>query len=226
MGSGHFSKRLANTLIANNAKYSSLEGYEDYTRDYALALTDAMQQRAKMLNPMYYIQEYIGGTTNVQPAKHFRLMVGSQDSNTTPTVVFNLGKLLEKADIDVEYAYVWGLGHGTRDIDDSGEKMAFINWVNEICDEDDNTGTNPDQGITIPDDEGNVPPIDNEETPGVSGDSSLPPVDHTGNAGNSNSNVGAGGVTSPKTADSRGMLVVVLLAAAGVAVTVKKRVIS
>lgn len=220
---GHFSKSFADVLIGNNDKYVGLADYVDYRNDYAEAYTTEMQQRAKMANPMYYIQEYAAGTSEVQPAEHFRLLVGSSDSNTTPTVVYNLGKIIENAGIDVEYGYVWNMGHGTRDYDDINDEIpeneplieanhglkaqyAFVDWVEEICDEADDT-TTPDEDTTTPGDDTQQPSGDAQQG-GTTG----------GTTGGSTS-------TSPKTGDVNPlpMLAVVLAAGAVAIASARKR---
>lgn len=133
----HYSRSVAEILLSNAATYAGLDGYSDYydndpafLTSYYTALSDSMQERVDALNPITYLEQYREDPDSVTPAQHFRLLVGSTDSNTTPAVVFTLGKTAEAAGIDTEYGYIWGQGHGTREYN----KQDFIDWVNEIAD--------------------------------------------------------------------------------------------
>ena len=86
-----------------------------------------MKTRVYAMNPMNYIAEYRDGGS-VQPARYFRISYGSTDSNTTPTVVFNLGKMLESAGINAEYGLYWGGGHGNF-TSKPDETAAFFEWI-------------------------------------------------------------------------------------------------
>ena len=109
-----------------------IPGYTDMIDAYETALTDEMKERVYMMNPINYINEYIEGTSDVQPAKHFRAVYGSDDSNTSPTVIYNLKCLLEKADIDADYSMFWEGGHG-KFTKEKAETEAFFAWVESIC---------------------------------------------------------------------------------------------
>ena len=124
----HFSRSLADVLTANDARYRTLGGYTDYTAAFATAASEDVARRVAMLSPFHYLAQYRADSTSVRPSPHFRLTVGTADSNASPTAVFDLGKLAEAAGLESEYFFLWGAGHGTHDY-----AGGFVSWVKRIC---------------------------------------------------------------------------------------------
>lgn len=120
------------TVYAEN---EGIPGYTDMIDAYETALSDEMKARVYMMNPINYIVEYMDGSSQVKPADHFRAVYGSNDSNTSPTVVYNLKCLLEKAGIDADYSMYWNGGHG-KFTGEAAETKNFFAWVESICSDD------------------------------------------------------------------------------------------
>lgn len=109
-----------------------ITGYTDMIDAYETALTDEMKARVYMMNPINYIVEYMEGSSDVQPAQHFRGVYGSDDSNTSPTVIYTVKEMLELAGIDADYSMFWNGGHG-KFTKEAAEVENFFAWVEGIC---------------------------------------------------------------------------------------------
>ena len=93
-----------------------------YDRDLA---REGLRRAVDLLNPMVHLAQGRAKAGDVAP--HVRIRVGSRDADTSFTVSFNLARALERSGTDVDYALVWGEGHG--DADYPGE---FSAWVDSI----------------------------------------------------------------------------------------------
>ncbi|MDD6660315.1 MAG: hypothetical protein PUE72_01065 [Lachnospiraceae bacterium] len=99
-----------------NAKY--LEGYREVNKDREL------EKRRAQINPMNYI-----GKAENSSAPHFRIRVGSKDSDTSLMITLTLAlKLMQTGTTDVDYEIVWDEPHGRADY--PGEVTA---WVKKIA---------------------------------------------------------------------------------------------
>ena len=110
----HFSRSLADVLTANDARYRTLSGYTDYTAAFATAASEDVARRVAMLSPFHYLAQYRADSTSVRPSPHFRLTVGTADSNASPTAVnvkqhaeIVLEKSLMRSLIDNGSAIAW-----------------------------------------------------------------------------------------------------------------------
>lgn len=98
--------------------------YNQYYRAYYDdATNEEILQMIYYYSPYHYITE---GETDL--ARHFRINVGTQDSDTSPTVSAVLALLLKSKGVDTDYNLMWNLPH--IDADFEGE---FEDWVNSIC---------------------------------------------------------------------------------------------
>ncbi|MFJ2957583.1 subtype B tannase [Streptomyces sp. NPDC087270] len=75
-----------------------------------------------LMNPMYHIERHNPGRS-----RHWWIRVGTNDSDTSPTVSANLAAALDNLGDDVNHLYYWDQGHATNI--DPGD---FIAWVAEI----------------------------------------------------------------------------------------------
>lgn len=94
--------------------------YEAYNNDVT---NPEVIEMIKWYSPYQYIKD---GATDIAP--HFRINVGSEDSDTSPLVSGIFAILLANAGIDVEYNLEWGFGHIDADYPED-----FIDWVDSIC---------------------------------------------------------------------------------------------
>ena len=108
-------EKLQTEFPGESAKY--LNGYKAVLEDSELA------KRRFLINPM----NYIGKPENTL-APHYRIRVGSQDSDTSLMITLTLAlKLMQTGKTDVDYEIVWDEPHGRADY--PGEVTA---WVKKI----------------------------------------------------------------------------------------------
>lgn len=108
-------EELRTEFPGESAKY--LKGYKKVLEDSEL------EKRRFLINPM----NYIGRPENTL-APHYRIRVGSQDSDTSLMITLTLAlKLMQTGKTDVDYEIVWDEPHGRADY--PGEVTA---WVKEI----------------------------------------------------------------------------------------------
>ena len=98
----------------------------EYAEYYEAYKTDSdksdVQEQVRLYNPWTYLT-----ANNTDMAKHFRVCVGTQDSDTAPAISAALVLKLRSLGIDTEYNLIWGKGHTDADYAD-----AFEAWVNGI----------------------------------------------------------------------------------------------
>lgn len=108
-------EELRTEFPGESAKY--LKGYKKVLEDPEL------EKRRFLINPM----NYIGRPENTL-APHYRIRVGSQDSDTSLMITLTLAlKLMQTGKTDVDYEIVWDEPHGRADY--PGEVTA---WVKKI----------------------------------------------------------------------------------------------
>ena len=108
-------EELRTEFPGESAKY--LKGYKEVLEDSGL------EKRRFFINPM----NYIGRPENTL-ALHYRIRVGSQDSDTSLMITLTLAlKLMQTGKTDVDYEIVWDEPHGRADY--PGEVTA---WVKKI----------------------------------------------------------------------------------------------
>lgn len=108
-------EELRTEFPGESAKY--LKGYKKVLEDLEL------EKRRFLINPM----NYIGRPENTL-APHYRIRVGSQDSDTSLMITLTLAlKLMQTGKTDVDYEIVWDEPHGRADY--PGEVTA---WVKKI----------------------------------------------------------------------------------------------
>lgn len=121
----HFDPYLAPIMEAlqmefpgESAKY--LNGYKAVIEDSELA------KRRFLINPM----NYIGKPENTL-APHYRIRVGSQDSDTSLMITLTLAlKLMQTGKTDVDYEIVWDEPHGRADY--PGEVVAWVKKITAV----------------------------------------------------------------------------------------------
>ena len=108
-------EELRTEFPGESAKY--LKGYKEVLKDSEL------EKRRFLINPM----NYIGRPENTL-APHYRIRVGSKDSDTSLMIALTLAlKLMQTGKTDVDYEIVWDEPHGRADY--PGEVTA---WVKKI----------------------------------------------------------------------------------------------
>ena len=108
-------EELRTEFPGESAKY--LKGYKEVLEDSEL------EKRRFLINPM----NYIGRPKNTL-APHYRIRVGSQDSDTSLMITLTLAlKLMQTGKTNVDYEIVWDEPHGRADY--PGEMTA---WVKKI----------------------------------------------------------------------------------------------
>lgn len=135
----HFDATMARLLQENAAAYAELAGWDEalpaaYADDCAQldSLGTAMDVRANMYNPLYYLAAHYEGAGTSQVAPHWRIRTGIEQGDTSLTVEANLALALASCDQvrDVDFGTVWGQGHTTAER--TGDSTSnFITWVNE-----------------------------------------------------------------------------------------------
>ena len=117
----HFSVPVTEQIALLQADFPSeyAEYYEAYKHDSDLS---EVQEMVRLYNPYTYLN---AGDTDM--AQHIRVCVGTQDSDTSPSISATLVLKLRSLGIDTEYNMIWGLGHTDADYAD-----AFEAWVNSI----------------------------------------------------------------------------------------------
>ena len=135
----HFDATMAALLEKNKDEYAKLSDWdESYVEEYAAdlektnSLGTTMAERIDMYNPLYYVNEALGGEGSANVAYHWRIHSGIEQGDTSLTTELNLACALEsyKEVSDVEFAAVWGQGHTMAERTGSGSEN-FIAWVKE-----------------------------------------------------------------------------------------------
>lgn len=135
----HFDALMEALLDENQGTYANLEGWDEAyvaayrdDRQQLDSLGTAMDDRVNMYNPLYYVNEALGGLGTSAVAPHWRVHSGITQGDTSLTTELNLALELGACDAveDIEFAAVWGQGHTMAER--TGEATAnFIAWVSE-----------------------------------------------------------------------------------------------
>jgi hypothetical protein len=136
----HFDPVMANLLAANQATYANYSGWDAaYVDVYATdlksvdKLSNGIQYRMSMYNPMYYLLSYYEGYQTSAVAKYWRINTGIKQGDTATTVEMNLALALKSYSgvRDVAFTTVWGQAHTMAER--TGDSTAnFIAWVTEV----------------------------------------------------------------------------------------------
>ena len=125
----HFDSIMAELLKTEGSEYADAYS-EDLTTEDAEGNT--VDFRLNMYSPLYYLMESSEGYQSSNVAKYFRVNTGIFQSDTAVTTEANLVQALKNYGADVDYSFVWGLGHTTAER--TGDSTTnFISWVNECC---------------------------------------------------------------------------------------------
>jgi len=118
----HFSTMVGPALEKLKTLYP--EAYATYHDAYAVENDAKLAERVYLINPYNFV-----GTNEIcTPARYFRFRIGTKDADTSFLVSLNLAlKLQAQGKSTVDYAYVWGEGHG--DADYPGE---LVDWIQSI----------------------------------------------------------------------------------------------
>ena len=116
----HFDLLLADILREND--YSSLDGYDPvYDGEYDSAYEH--EEELYLLDPFYFIADS-------DVAQHIRIRHGTIDNRVPIVTTLNLALALEThSDADVDYAMIWGMGHGEAELNNAD----LIAWIESVC---------------------------------------------------------------------------------------------
>ena len=137
----HFDVMMAALLENNKEVYSQLSGWdESYVQAYAedLKKTNSlgmrMADRADMYNPLFYVNDALGGEGTSSVAPYWRIHSGIEQGDTSLTTELNLACGLKTYSPvkNVEFAAVWGQGHTMAELEGSGLEN-FIAWIKDIA---------------------------------------------------------------------------------------------
>lgn len=111
--------------ILDELKEDFPEEYGEHRHKFEGLLEDeALQNRIYLLNPL----RFIGTEEKTDPARHFRIRVGTRDPHTSFTMAMTLAlKLMASGKSSVDYEMVWDAEHEKADY--AGE---FVKWVEEL----------------------------------------------------------------------------------------------
>lgn len=123
----HFDQKLGEILEEVGSDYAA-----DYSSDLERidSMGTDMQTRVNMYTPLFYLLPAAEGFGQSEPAKHWRIRTGINQSDTSLTTELNL-MLALKNDARVEsvdFATVWGQGHVEAERTGDSETN-FIEWV-------------------------------------------------------------------------------------------------
>ena len=131
----HFDSIMAGLLTDKSSTYSSLSDWDssyptDYTND--LTVTDSLgktiETRAKMYNPMYYLNDYYEGYKTSDVADYFRINSGITQGDTSNVVEMNLYLALVNYGKKATFTTVWNQGHTEAERSGDAEDN-FISWI-------------------------------------------------------------------------------------------------
>lgn len=111
--------------VLEDLKDSYPAEYETYYEAFRADAEDpAKQEQVYLLNPMNFV-----GNDSATKAQHFRIRVGTQDTDTSWLVGLIFGIALDnQTDATVDMSYVWDKPHTMADYE--GE---FCQWIDSIC---------------------------------------------------------------------------------------------
>ena len=131
----HFDKIMANLLTNNANTYSSLSNWDssyptDYTNDLSVtdSLSNTIETRTKMYNPMYYLNSYYDGYQTSDVADYFRINTGITQGDTSNVVEMNLYLALLNYGKNATFTTVWNQGHTEAERSGSATDN-FISWI-------------------------------------------------------------------------------------------------
>lgn len=130
----HFSKSMAEIMKDNYEELSKLSGFDKEVVDaYIDDVIDGenatyISNQTALLNATHILLG-IDGINAVDPVKHYRNRSGTADQHTSFGVGFNILTAARMKGIDIDYALVWNMGHGSNEGTSTG---TFIDWVNSI----------------------------------------------------------------------------------------------
>ena len=129
---------MANLLTNNADTYSSLSDWDssyptDYTSDLSVtdSLSNTIETRTKMYNPMYYLNSYYDGYQTSDVADYFRINTGITQGDTSNVVEMNLYLALLNYGKTATFTTVWNQGHTEAERTGTAERN-FISWINGI----------------------------------------------------------------------------------------------
>ncbi|MCD7778035.1 MAG: hypothetical protein LUH47_05980, partial [Clostridiales bacterium] len=145
----HFDSVMADLIAENYSSYaetdssvssSEISAYASaYQSDYDSYTSDALlsygsQHRQNMYNPMYYLCRDYDGYGSSDPADHWRIKTGIEQSDTSLTVEMNLYlAILEDINdgliYDMDFSMFWEQGHTTAERAGADSDECFIEWV-------------------------------------------------------------------------------------------------
>lgn len=136
----HFDATLASLLASNQAEYSKYSGWKAaYVDDFAAdlkatdKLSNSVQSRVNMYNPMYFLVPYYDGYQTATPAPYWRINTGIQQGDTANTVEMGLALALKNYTgvQRVDFTTVWDQGH--TQAERTGDSTTnFIAWVIQL----------------------------------------------------------------------------------------------
>nr|WP_040774819.1 subtype B tannase [Nocardia pneumoniae] len=104
------------------ARHFTLYSVRRATGDAAAQLDRDLPEKITMMNPMQFI-----GQKNPARAKNWWIRVGTNDTDTSLTIVGNLAAGLENLGDAVDAAMYWDAGHGSNE-----DPEDFIEWIGEV----------------------------------------------------------------------------------------------
>ena len=117
-GGRHFSWMVLDALKELSGQYAEAD---EYIAAYKADLEDGMRELARLYDPIPFIVE--GNSTLAQ---HWRFQIGSEDTNITQAIAWTIYSALESyADVDAQYAILYGIGHQTVEY----SPYDLIGWI-------------------------------------------------------------------------------------------------
>ncbi|MGN0806746.1 MAG: subtype B tannase [Candidatus Coproplasma sp.] len=118
----HFTYDMLEILDSLKTEYPA--DYQTYYDSYYPDVTDEeVMDRVALYNPYLFVTD-----DDTVKSDYFRICVGTQDRDTSPTISAVFALLLQNAGYPVDYNLIWNQPHLDADI--AGE---FEAWVNDIC---------------------------------------------------------------------------------------------
>ncbi|NQE67054.1 subtype B tannase [Nocardia gamkensis] len=92
------------------------------TGDPGAQLDTDLPEKISLMNPMFFLRQRNSGR-----AKHWRIRVGTKDTETSLAIVGNLAASLENLGDEVDAAMYWDAGHGSNE-----DPEDFIAWIGKV----------------------------------------------------------------------------------------------
>ena len=116
----HFSTGIYELLSGLAEQYP--EETAEWQAAYAQAMAEDIQEQVKVMNPFSWL-----GSEDATIAQHFRICVGTKDTDTAPVISLSLALSLEKLGLDVDYELIWNEVHTDADY-----ANGFESWVDQV----------------------------------------------------------------------------------------------